>query len=425
MIFLQTIVQKLAQLFLWMVKSIGQIIGKIAIACFSLLGQLIAFLKWIFPQLKLGLEWASKCFYFCAKYLLEHRLVIIVCLLLVGFGTLTLAAILPNLHNFEGNLIVEELSFTYEGTQPKEFINRISKISSIESEGKQTLTFTGKFQSETLPEINQLQELKIVSNQWAIAPANPKINSDIDLTELSLQPQAQVSSLSYDFIRHQLIFSVQSESKPNLLKIYLGNQPLKIALGEYQLPDLNLPNDDSRLKNLEFVLTPKNKQFKLDILQPTKFYITTQNLPKNSFKNWFGNRIEVQDIKLSRSDPNINKFTENLQISTIVEGKIRMAEQEKEMKPNQFLIIEKPGIKLLRHTEVIPEKGIEIRFSGITKSLEIGLDHGFPVTQIKASWLDSLLPRDAIIALISFSAATFSYLLNWLIEHAARSSHKP
>jgi hypothetical protein len=172
-------------------------------------------------------------------------------------------------------------------------------------------------------------------------------------------------------------------------------------------------------------LIPKNKQFKLDIIHPTKFYITTQNLPKNSFKNWFGNRIEVQDIKLSRSDPNISKFTENLQISTIVEGKIRMAEQEKEMKPNQFLIIEQPGIKLLRHTEVIPEKGIEIRFSGITKSLEIGLDRGFPVTQIKASWLDSLLPRDAIIALISFSAATFSYLLNWLIEHAARSSHKP
>jgi len=69
--------------------------------------------------------------------------------------------------------------------------------------------------------------------------------------------------------------------------------------------------------------------------------------------------------------------------------------------------------------------GIKVRFAGQTKSLQIGLDPKFPVTKIQASWLDGILPRDAIIALISFSAASFSYLLYWLVERASKNNANP
>jgi len=48
----------------------------------------------------------------------------------------------------------------YSGQQPKRFIENIRSIKELESEGIQTLTFTGKFQSE-LPQLNQSNSLTI------------------------------------------------------------------------------------------------------------------------------------------------------------------------------------------------------------------------------------------------------------------------
>ncbi|OYE00047.1 hypothetical protein CDG79_37370 [Nostoc sp. 'Peltigera membranacea cyanobiont' 232] len=68
---------------------------------------------------------------------------------------------------------------------------------------------------------------------------------------------------------------------------------------------------------------------------------------------------------------------------------------------------------------------MEARFSGETKEIQIGLDPDFPVSTIQGSWLDGVLPRDAIIALFSFGAATVANLLSWLFSNSSKSGSKP
>lgn len=82
-----------------------------------------------------------------------------------------------------------------------------------------------------------------------------------------------------------------------------------------------------------------------------------------------------------------------------------------------------PGIKIIRYLNIIPEKSrLEVRISGKSKLIQIGLDKEFPVSRLQASWLDGILPRDAIIALISFCAASFSYLLYFIIDYIHKSN---
>ncbi|MCC5654240.1 hypothetical protein LC609_31585 [Nostoc sp. XA013] len=99
-----------------------------------------------------------------------------------GFLTLvTLAAIAPGTHTFEGNIISQEMSFIYNGQQPKRFIENISGIKQLESEGIQILTFTGKFESE-FSQLNQSKSLKIQlkdrESKWIIAAANSEGTSE-------------------------------------------------------------------------------------------------------------------------------------------------------------------------------------------------------------------------------------------------------
>ncbi|QKQ77883.1 hypothetical protein FBB35_20465 [Nostoc sp. TCL240-02] len=68
---------------------------------------------------------------------------------------------------------------------------------------------------------------------------------------------------------------------------------------------------------------------------------------------------------------------------------------------------------------------MEARFSGKTKKIQIGLDPDFPVSQMQGSWLDGVLPRDAIIALFSFGAATIPNLVSWLFSNTSKLGPKP
>ena len=101
-----------------------------------------------------------------------------------------------------------------------------------------------------------------------------------------------------------------------------------------------------------------------------------------------------------------------------------MAEQTREIKPNQFLMVEEPGIQLIRYLNIVPQEGLEVRISGKSKQIQIGLDQEFPVSRIQASWLDRVLPRDAIIALISFCAASFTLLLPFIINEISKSTSR-
>ncbi|WP_292842419.1 hypothetical protein [Nostoc sp. NMS8] len=368
----------------------------------------------------------------------NHKNSLLVLLLLLFLTIVTFAAVVPGTHTFEGNIIAKEMSFIYDGEQSKLFLQDIRGIKELENEGRQTLTFTGKFQSETWPELNQLDSLKIQlknsESRWIVTPANLKITSEINLEELRLQPNTKVSGLSYDFYRNQLAFFLQSNSKldlknnQNTLELYLGEQPIKVILEGYELLDLKLPNQPDKETPLEFIVNPNNKKFNLEIAPSANISITLAKPPKYESEQWFRERIETKDVKFLDLDRNGKDARDDLKFSTIVEGKIRMVGQEQDIRQNQFLMGENPdtplNIQLIRHLQIVPKKGIEARFSGKTKEIQIGLDQNFPVSQIQGSWLDGVLPRDAIIALFSFGAATVANLLSWLFSNASKSASK-
>lgn len=373
-----------------------------------------------------------QCFQALNKYLIKHKSSIFVLLPLLFFSVIICAAILPANHIFEGNAIVQEMTFTYNGQEPKLFIQNIRGIKEIENEGIQTLTFTGNFQSQTLPALNKLDSLKIQlkdhNSRWIITSANPKATSTIELNKLQLEQGTKVSNLSYDFKRQQLAFDLQPNPKinPNTLELYLGEEPLKVILEGYQLPELKLPNQLDEQAPLEFTVNPNNKELLLSIQQNTNIYLTLNKPLKDDIQQWFRGKIETKDVKFLYIDRNAKDSREDLYISTIVEGKIRMIGKEQEIKQNQFLMGEDPkkplNIQRIRHLQIIPNKGIEARFSGRTKQIQIGLDPDFPVSKIQGSWLDGVLPRDAIIALFSFGAATVGNLLSWLFSNASKSA---
>ncbi|MBD2254022.1 hypothetical protein [Nostoc parmelioides] len=368
-------------------------------------------------------------------YLPKSKSFILGLLLLSAFSFVTLAAILPGTHIFEGNLIFQEMSFTYNGELPKLFIGNIKYIKELENQGIQTLTFTGNFQSQSLPQLNQLNSLQIQltdrESKLIITPANADVTSEITLEELRIQPQTKVTGLNYDFYRQQLAFSLLPNSQinqtsSNTLKIYLGGQPIKVILEGYKIPSLNLPKQQDETTQLEFIVNPNNKEFQLELKQNTNVYITLSQPPKPESEQWFRGKIATKDVRFIRVDRNGGDLRDELEVSTIIEGKIRMAEQEKEIKDDQFLMGENPNqplnIQLIRNLQIIPEKkGIEARFSGTTKQIQIGLDKDFPVSRIRGSWLDGVLPRDAIIALFSFGAATIANLLPWLFSNTSKS----
>ncbi|MEH2011434.1 hypothetical protein [Nostoc sp.] len=368
----------------------------------------------------------------------NHQKLFLVLLLLLFFTLLTFAAILPGTHTFEGNIIAQEMSFIYNGEESKLFLQNIRGINKLENEGRQTLTFTGNFKSETWPEINKLTSLKIQlkdgDSRWIIASANPQDTSEISIDELRLQPNTKITGLSYDFYRNQLAFSLQPNSNlnqkisPNTLNLDLGGQPIKVIVEGYELPDLKLPNQPDNQIPLDFIVNSNNKKINLEITQQTSIDITVAKTPKYESEQWFRGKIKTENLQFIDVDRTGKDVRDDLKISTIVEGKIRMAEQERDIKQNQFLMGESANTPLniqeIRNLEIVPKKGIEARFSGKTKEIKIGLDPDFPVSRIQGSWLDGVLPRDAIIALFSFGAATVANLLSWLFSNASKSSLK-
>ncbi|MBS9382908.1 MAG: hypothetical protein HEQ24_01170 [Dolichospermum sp. BR01] len=368
------------------------------------------------------------------QYLIQQKSSFLVIILLVILCIITIAAIVPGSHIFEGNLIFKEMSFTYNDNQPKLFIGNIKNIKELETEGKQKLTFTGSFQSQSLPEINKLNSLEIQlterESKIIITPANSNTASEINLKELRLQPQTRIARLNYDFYRQQLAFSLlpNSQNNPNPLEIYLGEQPIKVIIEGYKIPSLKLPKSQDDQAQLEFIVNPNNKEFTFKIQENTDIYLTLSKPPKYESEQWFRGKIKTKDVTFTHVDRNGGNLRDDLEISTIVEGKIRMAGQDREIKENQFLMGEdtnKPlNIQLIRNLQIISDKkGIEARLSGKTKQIQIGLDQDFPVSSIQGSWLDGVLPRDAIIALFSFGAATVANLLSWLFSNT--NSRKP
>ncbi len=418
--------RKLNLFFSWAMRGIWQLLSRI--------------IAWLVPGVRflltLILEKANELI----NYLVQRKLVLFVLFLFLSFGLLGLAAIIPRTHIFEGNLIVEELTFTYHGGKDKLFLDSIRGIRHLEIDGviNNELTFTGKFKSTSFSQLNQLNKpLKIrlanPNSKLIIEPVDTKNSSEIDLTELRLLPNTKISGFTYNLSQkqHQLAFALQqsptSQTQPNELKIYLGEKPIKVILEDYDISGLN-QNKLDKQQLLEFILTPNTKELNLDLKQKNSIYLSLNESSQTDPNQWFQEKIDTKDVYFQRLD-RTGDISDDVTVSTIVEGKIRMVEQEREIKANQFLMGDEPNtplnIERIRHLQIAPKKGLEVRISGRTKQIQIGLDKDFPVSRIQGSWLDGFLPRDAIIALFSFSAATITYLLGFLIENASKPDSKP
>lgn len=376
-------------------------------------------------------HWRQKIFAFT---------ILIVCILLI-FASL----FWRGSHTFEGNLLVQEMSFTYAGTQEKLFINTINDIKNLELSGKQNITFSGDFTKNLDSKLKQLKQITInlhsANSKVIITPLDSKKSSEIQLLELRLQPNTE-SQLGYNSVGI-LSLCLQSQdqtdslcldnNKPTIslskilgtLQLELGTQPLKVSLENYIIPQLQKKDSPENPVLFDFIFTPAVSQMEFSLTPPTSLYVSLPKLSEADQSEWLRGNLKVKNVKFSRLDQT-GDIQDKFDISTIVNGKIRMAEQDLEVKPNQFLMIGEPGIELIRYFQIKskPTPGLEVRFSGKSKEIGVGLDPKFIVDSIRPNFLTKYLSKDAITVLLSFCAAVAGSLLSLLFANAFESKSK-
>ena len=385
---------------------------------------------------------------------------------------------------FEGNFLVEELSFIVNSQGNQRLINPILGLKTFDLTGQQTLTLRGKFTSKTEPKFNQKSEITLnldhPNSRLLISSVNENKPSDIELTQLQLIPfkteknqnilPVKVQSLKYDSQVNQLSFclklvpntpddlkyilknddfnnenpsdlfnqgnlSIDVCQNPDLstyqplanLELKLGQEPIKISLEQVSIPELGIKSTPDNPNVIDFTLIPESDQREFILTSPSRLTITLPP-PKtdNNFSRWIQGNLDVKQVKFSKSENITGDKKDEFLSSTIVSGEILMTDKSLEIKQNQFLLISgKPGIQRLRSIEIQPESpsGLQVRFVGKDNQVEVGLDPEFPVRKIKPLWISSLgFSSDSIIALLSFCATIIGVLLPYLFISASSSN---
>ncbi|MFP5270039.1 hypothetical protein [Coleofasciculus sp.] len=356
------------------------------------------------------------------KELPGKLLYIFVFCITVIFCGISVAAIIPSYHSFEGNLVVEELNFTYAGLQPNQlFLQKIRGIDKILVEGEQFITLNGTFESQNNPKLNQLKSITIElpsdKSKWSITPVQTSDINQLTLEELRLQNNTKVAHLSYYSFRNRLSLELQPGISPNDLNLYLGSQPLRVIVEGYRILELDTNDSVNSPNELEFIFKPTQKRLKVDLPGKSNLYIVLSEIDDSS--QWFRGGLKVKDVLFYRLDKTGVNIKDNLYHSTIIEGVLTMAERELSVKKNQFLIIGKFGINSLQYLLINHQKpeGLEVGVAGKSKKIQVGLDYKSPAKSIQASFLNEFLPQDITIAILAFCAAVVSYLLFWLIDN--------
>jgi hypothetical protein len=379
-------------------------------------------------------------------YLTKNNKLILGWIILLICISLIFTLFWRGIHVFEGNLITNKISFVYAGTQNKLLTNPIHEIKKFELQSQQTLTLNGKFSSTSEPKLNQLQQITInltdAKSKLIIEPSEPKKPSEIELTEIRIQPNTEINQLTYNSYGDILSFCLDKGNNPDklclqtdtnfsidaakssqtkatklgTLNLEIGSQPLKINLEGYSINELGKKDTPENRNSIEFIFTPQSSEFEFNLTAPTTLYINLPKVKPEVSSQWLRGNLAVENVRFIESDRTGN-VKDDLEISTILEGKIRMAEQELELKPNQFLIADKPGIEFLAKIGVRsqPPQALQVRFSGRSEGIEIGLDPNFIVDSIRPSFLAKYLTKDTISVLLSFCGGVAGALLPLLL----------
>lgn len=367
------------------------------------------------------------------KYLRDRKLFIFTLLLILLLSSIVLAALLPTQDKFEGNLLVEKLSFITD-QEDKLFLKDIRNLNKLEVRGQQSLTLTGRFESEQQSLLSRVSELKIEPlsdrSTWILAPANPQKTSQLELKALTLQANTSVTELSYNSFDYRLFLSLQADtnqvysSASHVLELYLGEQPLNLKLEGYRLssPELNQKESQNTPDSIELTFRPNISEYNLTLLGTNNLvlYLSNPTDKKMDSTQWFWGDLSVQDVKFYETQHIASDLISvERDDSTILNGKIRMSGRELTIESGQFINIKKPGIKRLLRIQIKHPSGLEVRFSGESKGIEVGLDSRLPIANIQSTLLSKRFPNDIVIAIISFCSAIVVSLISWLLQNEA------
>ncbi|MFN6563214.1 MAG: hypothetical protein RMY28_025950 [Nostoc sp. ChiSLP01] len=385
-------------------------------------------------------------------YLKQKKLACFVLILLITFSGIIYSGIHPYQSNFEGNLLVKSIGFEYVGEQnDRLFVNNITNIHQFQLEGIHSFTLHGKFTNKNNQKIQEIlsnyDKLKIElfdeKSQFIVSNVNFNNLRSLELSELYLQPNTTIDSLRYYPSNNLLLiliprkYTLHQGEKPNLLNINFDEQPVKIILNNYYLPELKNKGKVDESSSIEFDLQPNSGQIQIEMKNTSRLLLELQSSIPGNHEAWFRGDLEVRNVHFNEIDTDGVNFNNDIEKSTIIKGEIRMGEKGLKVESNQFIIPDKPGIQRLRNIELHPEnngklelsiddkvlevseaiEGIEVRIAGKANRIEAGLDRLFPVSRLQSNLLANLgFSNELIIAIISSCSAIIVSLFTWLVN---------
>jgi hypothetical protein len=358
----------------------------------------------------------------------DREFAVVLTLTLILISALIFGAILPVSQPFEGNLLVNSLSFTNQKNNQL-LLKNVRQVQEISLAGKQSLTLSGTITNSNHPELNQKQELQIElpqdNSQITITPKD-----NLTLREIRLQEKDRITNLRYAPYNERLAFTlIPSPNSSQPPRFLIDASSIQINISDYQLKNIKLKNPEIPL---EFTL--ETTQFELTPQFPIAVNLT---LPSKEQANIFWGNINVEKVKFEKLIQTGDNVNDEIIDSTILSGDIRMANQDLKLEENQFLIIHPPGIQTLSRLQIIrpdrdrklelktsgnnlkladPAQGLNVTISGKTTQVQAGLNEKLPIAQIQGSWLSQHLSRDGVVAIISFCASLVVSLIAWLFK---------
>lgn len=379
-----------------------------------------------------ALRYLKYCLCFCLEKLQKDPRSFVAIILFIVFTCVILLALVPGEHPFEARMLVSKLSFTSNEPE-KLFLNHIQGVEEISIVGKheQPLIISGQFTGERFQGVTELAiELPYKNSQLILRPIPPKksLNSDMELTALYLQNHTVISEVSYQTFSRSLNLAFEQKKQnrditPNFLKLYVGNHLLEVVVEGYRIPRLNL-EDSTGSTPLTISYQPRIREWQQQL--PTKGSIST-TLPDDTeakSETWFWGNIDVNNVQFIDVKRTGRNFNEEIMRSTILNGTLRMVEEELPMESDQFLLVNSPGIQRLTDLKIQSERGIEVSAVGKTSKIQVGIDPTFPIRGIHSNVLTQIFDPSAMIAIVSFSGAMIASLLSWFISNLFKSSDK-
>ena len=363
---------------------------------------------------------------------------------LVFFTVIIVLNLIPSVNNFEGELIANNFSFTsVESTKRQKFLAD-TPFKSITISGLSEEIFTGDFKSNSDPAINQVKELKIeklkqAHNQPKITIKNldPDRKNNPVLSQIEIYKNTRISDLNYDASRNLISFCLQENrssddqcflnldsAKPRdkiaKLDIYLDAEIFDVTLEGYEITNPKLINNASS-SNREFNWIPESgyRERSYEITHPMQItieipkpQIKSKNTDTDDINPLIQKSILIKEANFAYKQDAEDQFL----TSSIIQGKIRMAEQDIKIESSQFFKTEGgEGVQGIYNIKT-DLQGFKFLIAGNASSILSGLNYQSPIYNTRANFWANFLSKEVIIAITAFCAGMISNLLMGLFN---------